>query len=103
MNFIFIFLNTANSIIYYFPNNIYSDSIGQWSEKILLIATYIFIFSYGVNFYIMISVNLLFRREFYKLLSKNNSSTKTNTRISNRSGDQAYTNRVFCKTLILEE
>ena len=61
MNSTFLLLNTPLSVISFFPQNNYDDSF-------FMIATYIFILSYGINFYIIFACNSLFRRKFYKIL-----------------------------------
>ena len=64
MNFTFLLLNTPNTVAYLYPTS------SDWSFDLVLWITYTFFFCYGVNFYIIIVCNSLFRAELLRLLGK---------------------------------
>jgi len=63
MYFVFILLQTPSSVAFFLPD--------LFSETIIYSSTsYLFFLSYGINFYIILACNSLFREEFYKILRK---------------------------------
>jgi len=62
INLVFIILNLPLAVILFLPN--------YYSHTAFLFIFYLFFFSYGVNFYIMILVNSIFRNEFFKIFLK---------------------------------
>ena len=62
MNIVFILLQTPTSVAYFLP--------GIFSQQLLFLVTlYVFFLSYGINFYIILACNSLFRKEFFKILN----------------------------------
>jgi len=64
MNFTFLILNTPNTVAYLYPTS------SDWSFNLVLWITYTFFFCYGINFYIIIVCNSLFRAELFSLFGK---------------------------------
>ena len=64
MNFIFILLNTPESVM---------DKLSNIPEFYVTLATYFLYFSYGINFYIIFLSNSLFRKELFKIFGTKHS------------------------------
>jgi len=62
INFVFMSLNLPFSIVLFLPD--------YYAQTIYFLTFYLFFFSYGVNFYIMILVNSKFKEEFYNIFCK---------------------------------
>jgi len=60
MNFTFILLQTPTTVVFFLPN--------AFSGVMFFLTTYLFYMSYGINFYVLLVCNSLFRDEFLKLL-----------------------------------
>ncbi len=71
MNFIFILLQTPVLAAFFLPELIYQNLI-------FYSVTYIFYLSYGINFFIIVVCNSMFRKEFYKILRKRHRISEEN-------------------------
>jgi len=60
MNFTFVLLNTPASVAFFLPN--------VYNQNVFFLTSCIFILSYGINFYIILICNSLFRQELFKIL-----------------------------------
>jgi len=63
MNFIFFACNTPKSLVFLIPELAYSDILNYSTS-------YIWFMGYGVNFYILLAFNTLFREKFWKLIRR---------------------------------
>jgi len=60
MNFTFILLQTPITVVFFLPN--------AFSGEMFYLTSYLFYMSYGINFYVLLVCNSLFRDELLKLL-----------------------------------
>lgn len=69
LNLVYIALNLPAIVVYGFPNNL--------SVTIYQFTLYLFYVCYGINFYLMLLANRAFRNEFFEMLYKYKSKTRT--------------------------
>ena len=74
MNFIFFACNTPASVANLIPNILFSNLLYFSTQYVCFV-------SYGVNFYILLGCNSLFRDEFFKLLSRKQRPTQTQQQV----------------------
>ena len=77
LNFTFILLNTPNTVAYLYPTS------SNWSYNLVYWITYTFFFCYGVNFYIIVLCNSLFRAQLFRLFGRGSGNHTIRIRANN--------------------
>jgi hypothetical protein len=86
MNFMYLLLNTPITVVFFLPN-IFAE------EVLLLSTTYLFFLAYGMNFFVLLICNSLFREEFSKILGQKPQAANANQQNGTTNATQIPPNR----------